>query len=283
MKFFKGLISAILLVLLLASTAVTLLAGAVRFLALNPAFLKTFLTTKPYCNAFRESMVDELDTTAAQYGLDDAAFDACIQDDDVKSYTSALIDALYAADGTTDVALPAFPMAHFEEYLRSNPAFETEQAVSDCLADCSAVIADNTELTLVANVLASLQVSLPARYSILLFVGGLALTLLMVIFLSLVHVRSKRAGGVLVFGGLFLGTTVAFVPVWQFVLFGYVDRVAYGVSIFRTFLTSWLNTILYGAMFLLLGLLVLFGILLLVAIIRAAKGKKKPRRAENNA
>ena len=102
---------------------------------------------------------------------------------------------------------------------------------------------------------------------------------ILLIFLRMMYTGpSRRAGSVVIQGGMFMGVTLVFVPVMQFLLFGYVDRLNISVSAFRTILTGYLNTVLYGCFLVLLAMEILTFLFLLIAIARAAHGKKKKSR-----
>ena len=109
MKFFKAMGTAILLVLLFASIALTLAAAAVRFAALNPKYLKAFMPTKTYCAEMRERLSEDLDHVALLYGVDGTALSETVTDDAIRSYTNRMIDALFAENATAPLTLPAFP------------------------------------------------------------------------------------------------------------------------------------------------------------------------------
>ena len=281
MKFFKGIGTAIVLIILCAAIVLTLAAGALRFMALNPAYVKTFMPTKSYCAEMRRSLADDLDHIALLYGLEDGAFDAVVSDDSIRAYTNTLIDALYAKDAKAPLDLPAYPAEEFKSYLRKNTSF-SEQGINDCAEDAAQAVTEDLaaiNTPLLIDPFLKLRDHTFSRASLVLFIAGALLTIVMLIFLKMMYLgKTKRMGAVLRWGGCFMGTTLVFVPVMQFLLFGYVERLNITASAFRTILTGFLHTILYGWFFVLLALEVLFFLLLLVAIVRASHRKTKKSR-----
>ena len=280
MKLFKWIGTVIVLVILCASIALTLTAGALRFLVLNPEYLRTFMPTKSYCAEMRERLSEDLDHVALLYGLEEGAFSEIVTDDAIQSYTNTLIDALYAEDAQVPLNLPAFPADGFKAYLRANTSFPA-QGIDDCAEDCALAVTEdlsaiNTELLI--RPFLSLRENTFSRSSLILFIAGLLLTVVMLVFLGMMYYgKSKRAGAVLRWGGCFMGVTLVFVPVMQFILFGYVERLNITASAFRTILTGYLNTILYGWFIVLLALELLTFLLLLAAIVRASHRKRSAK------
>ena len=70
MKVIRAIGTAIVLAVLCAALMLTLVAGPVRFLALNPWYLKTFVPTRSYCEQLRENLTEDLDHVALLYGLE---------------------------------------------------------------------------------------------------------------------------------------------------------------------------------------------------------------------
>lgn len=278
MKFFRFIGTMIVLCILCAAIALTLTAGALRFIALNPAYLRTFLPTKSFCAAMREDISDDLDHVALLYGLPEGAFDAVVTDESITSYTNTLIDALYAKDAKVPLDLPAYPADGFKAYLRANTAF-APQGIDDCAEDCAQAVTEDLSAVntpLLIEPFLKLRDHTFSRASLVLFVAGILLSAVMLIFLRMMYMgKSKRTGAVLRCGGCFMGVTLVFVPVMQFILFGYVERLNVAASAFRTILAGFFNTILYGWFIVLLALELLTFLLLLAAIVRAAHGKKK--------
>ena len=278
MKVFKFIGTAIILVILCAAIVLTLTAGALRFMALNPAYIKAFMPQKTYCAEMRENLADDLDHVALLYGLDEGTFSAVVTDDAIRDYTNMLIDALYAPDAKAPLELPAFPADGFRSYLRANTAFPAE-GVDDCAEDAAQAVTEDLSAIntpLLVEPFLRLRNHTFSRASLVLFIAGALLVIVMLIFLGMLYMgKSKRAGAVLRWGGCFMGVTVVFVPVMQFLLFGYVGRLNISVSAFRTILTGYLNTILQGWFFILLALEILTFLLLLIAAFRAGRRKKK--------
>ena len=277
MKFFRFIGTAIVLTVLCAAIALTLVSGALRFIALNPDYIKTFLPTKSYCEQMRKDLSDDLDHVALLYGLPDGAFSEVVTDDSIISYTDTLIDALYAEDAKSPLELPAYPADGFRSYLRANTSFSPE-GIDDCAEDAAQAVTEDLgaiNTPLLIEPFLTLKNHTFSRSSLVLFVAGLLLTVVMLIFLKMLYMgKAKRTGAVLRWGGCFMGTTLVFVPVMQFILFGYVERLNITASAFRTILTGYLNAILYGWFIVLAALELLMFLLLLIAIVRASHGKK---------
>ena len=277
MKFFRFIGTAIVLTVLCAAIALTLVSGALRFIALNPDYIKTFLPTKSYCEQMRKDLSDDLDHVALLYGLPDGAFSEVVTDDSIISYTDTLIDALYAEDAKSPLELPAYPADGFRSYLRANTSFSPE-GIDDCAEDAAQAVTEDLgaiNTPLLIEPFLTLKNHTFSRSSLVLFVAGLLLTVVMLIFLKMLYMgKAKRTGAVLRWGGCFMGTTLVFVPVMQFILFGYVERLNITASAFRTILTGYLNAILYGWFIVLAALELLMFLLLLIAIVRAGHGKK---------
>lgn len=277
MKFFRFLGTAIVLTVLCAAIALTLLSGALRFLVLNPDYLKTFMPTKSYCAEMRERLSDDLDHVALLYGLSEGAASEIVTDEAIKNYTVTLIDALYAENATAPLDLPAFPADGFKAYLREHTTF-SEEGIRDCAEDLSQAVTEDLSsinTPLLVDPFLKLKNHTFSRSSLVLFVAGILLSIVMLVFLAMLYYgKSKRTGAVLRIGGCFMGVTTVFVPVMQFILFGYVERLNISVSAFRTTLTGFLNTILYGWFIVLLILELLTFLLLLLTIVRTAHRKK---------
>lgn len=284
MKFWKTIGSFVLVILLICSVALTLFGSLYRFLVCNPSFLKTFLPTKSFCDELREQVGEDLDHVAILYGLEEGSLDTLVTDEEIRSFLHTMVDEFYAADSAQTVTLPAYPSEPFAQYLSEHTAY-SEQAISDFATDCSAAVTEDLHainLDLIVGIFVAMR-SIPLyRLSPILTVACFFLSILGILFLSLMHNRSPRAGRVLIFGSLFMGTSVLFVPVWQFLLFDYIGRLNITVSAFRTLLSGILETMLYGCFAVLLLLMLLFTLLLVLSIANAAKGKKR-RKSKKNA
>ncbi len=280
MKVMKGIGTALILAVLIAAIVLTLVSGAVRFMATNPWYLKTFMPTGTYCAEMRERLSDDLDHIALLYGLEEGSLSGVVTNDGIRSYTNTMIDALLAEDAKVPLELPAYPADGFADWMRTHTAY-SEQGVKDFSEDCAQAVTEdlgaiNSQL-LIEPFLAFREHTF-TKASLILFIAGLLLVVLMLIFLKLMYMgKSKRAGSVLVWGGCFMGVTVVFVPVMQFLLFDYVGRLNISISAFRTILTGFLNTVLYGWFFVLLGLEVVSFILLLIAITCWSSKKRKKK------
>lgn len=284
MKFWKGLGSLVLIVLLLATISIGLFSGLFRFIVANPAYLKTFLPTKSYCDELRAHISEDLEHVALLYGLEDDALYEVVTDADLCAFTVTMIDALYAAETNEAVTLPVYSPEPFRAYLSDKTAW-SEQAVTDCSEDCAAAVTEAlhaVNFDLVVGIFAAMNSSPLYRLSPLLCICCLLLTVLLLVFLSTMHGKSPNTRRILCWGSLFMGTNIVFVPVMQFLLFDYIGRLNITVSAFRTTLAGMLNTILYGCLIVLLAFLVLSLIGLLVSIGLSCR-RKKPKKSEKNA
>ena len=284
MKLFKALGTLIVLLILCAAIALTLTTAAVRYMAMNPTYLKTFMTTKSYCAEMRERIADDLDHIALLYGLEEGALKEIVTDEEIKEYTDAMIDALFAEDAETPLKLPSYGGEKFMEYMRQHSAY-SEQGIRDFGEDCAN--AANEDLSaintpLIIEQFLKLRGNTIVRSSLILVVAGLLLTVLMLIFLKLMYLgKSQKAGGVVIWGGLFMGVSVVFIPVAQFLLFGYIERLNISVSAFRTILTGYLHTVFYGWFIALLALELIVFPVLLVSIAQASHRKKSGNSRKN--
>ncbi len=285
MKLLKAIGTAIVLTVLCASIALTLVAGAVRFLALNPAYLKAFMPTKDYCAEMRGRIAENLDHVALLYGFDEGALNEIVTDESIRAYTKTTLDALYTQKDLRSMPLPAYPADGFKAYVLAHTGY-SEKAADDFAADCATSVTEDLSAINVGLVLWQFQKfrdGTLAQSSLLLFCAGLALTALMLVFVKLIFAgSSKRTGAVVLWGGCFMGVTLVFVPVMQFLFFDYVGRLNVSVSAFRTILTGFLNTVLYGWFFILLVLMVFVILMLSIAIARASR-KKRSGKSEKTA
>lgn len=278
MKILRAVFTAVVLCVLCAALMLSLVAGAVRFLALNPAYLKTFVPTRAYCEQLRANLSEDLDHVALLYGLESGALDEVVTDESVRAYTAGLIDALFDQNTTTELNLPSYPTDGFAAYLKANTAY-SDKAIRDFAEDCAAAVTEDLSAinaTVLVKLFTDFRDGPMAKSAILLFAGGIVLATLMCVILKLMYTgKSRRAGSVLLWGGCFMGVTLVFVPVMQFLLFDYVGRLNISVSAFRTILTGLLYTTLYGWFIVLSALFLLFALLLLIAIIRASRVKRE--------
>ena len=277
MRLLRTLGTALVLIILCASLVLTLVAGPLRFMALNPAFLKTFVPTKSYCEEMRVRVSDDLDHVAILYGLESGALNDVVSDESIKTYTSALIDAMFAQETTDSLNLPAYPTDGFAAYLKAHSSY-SDKAIEDFSQDCAAAVTEDLsaiDASLLVSNFTRFRDSMFVNLLPILFGAGLALTVLMCAIMKLLYAgTSKRAGSVLMWGGCFMGITLVLVPVSQFLLFDYVGRLNITPSAFRTILTGLLYTSLYGWLIVLLALFVLVTLFLALAIVRAARKKK---------
>lgn len=277
MKVLKGIATVLILTVLCAALALTLVAGLVRFIALNPSFVKTFMPTDSFCAELRARISDDLDHIALQAGFEEGKLGKLVTNKAIRSYTGRVIDALYENKDGTTLQMPAYPTDDFEQFAREHTNF-SEQGVQHFAEDCATAVEEdiaalNNESLI--GMFTSFRNNRIVKWSIVLFIAGLMLSMLMVVFLRLLFLgEAKRAGSVVIWGGLFMGVTVVFVPVMQLLLFDYIGRLKISVSAFRTVLTGYLSTILYGWFFILLALEILTILGSVIAVILASrKGK----------
>ncbi|MBR2644883.1 MAG: hypothetical protein IKD54_06290 [Clostridia bacterium] len=278
MRLLRGIGTLIALTVLCAALMLTLVAGPLRFIALNPAYLKTFVPSRDYCEEMRQRISDDLDHVAILYGLENGELTDLVTDDSIRAYTGTLIDALFAPENTDSLHLPSYPAERFAEYLREHSAY-SDKAIEDFSEDCAAAVTEDLSAinaSLLISKFTTFRDSMFVNMLPILFGAGVALTILMCAIIRLLYVgTSKRAGSVLMWGGCFMGVTLVLVPVTQFLLFDYVGRLNITVSAFRTILSGLLYTVLYGWLIVLLALFLFVALFLTIAILRAARTKKK--------
>ncbi|MBR0435749.1 MAG: hypothetical protein IJK12_00730 [Clostridia bacterium] len=278
MRLLRGIGTLIALTVLCAALMLTLVAGPLRFIALNPAYLKTFVPSRDYCEEMRQRISDDLDHVAILYGLENGELTDLVTDDSIRAYTGTLIDALFAPENTDSLHLPSYPAERFAEYLREHSAY-SDKAIEDFSEDCAAAVTEDLsaiDASLLISKFTTFRDSMFVNMLPILFGAGVALTILMCAIIRLLYVgTSKRAGSVLMWGGCFMGVTLVLVPVTQFLLFDYVGRLNITVSAFRTILSGLLYTVLYGWLIVLLALFLFVTLFLTIAILRAARTKKK--------
>lgn len=278
MRLLRGIGTLIALTVLCAALMLTLVAGPLRFIALNPAYLKTFVPSRDYCEEMRQRISDDLDHVAILYGLENGELTDLVTDDSIRAYTGTLIDALFAPENTDSLHLPSYPAERFAEYLREHSAY-SDKAIEDFSEDCAAAVTEDLsaiDASLLISKFTTFRDSMFVNMLPILFGAGVALTILMCSIIRLLYVgTSKRAGSVLMWGGCFMGVTLVLVPVTQFLLFDYVGRLNITVSAFRTILSGLLYTVLYGWLIVLLALFLFVTLFLTIAILRAARTKKK--------
>lgn len=278
MRLLRGIGTLIALTVLCAALMLTLVAGPLRFIALNPAYLKTFVPSRDYCEEMRQRISDDLDHVAILYGLENGELTDLVTDDSIRAYTGTLIDALFAPENTDSLHLPSYPAERFAEYLRVHSAY-SDKAIEDFSEDCAAAVTEDLsaiDASLLISKFTTFRDSMFVNMLPILFGAGVALTILICAIIRLLYVgTSKRAGSVLMWGGCFMGVTLVLVPVTQFLLFDYVGRLNITVSAFRTILSGLLYTVLYGWLIVLLALFLFVALFLTIAILRAARTKKK--------
>ena len=277
MRVLRVIGTVIVLAVLCAAWMLTLVAGPLKWIVLNPAFLKAFVPSQSYCEEMRERVSDDLDHVALLYGLESGSLDAVVTDESIRTFTNDLIDALFAPENTDTLQLNAYPTEAFAAYLREHSAY-SDKAIADFSEDCAAAVTEDLSAintSLLISKFTAFRDSTFAKMLPLLFFAGLALTVLMCAIMKLMYVGSaNRAGSVLMWGGCFMGVTLVFVPVMQFLLFDYVGRLNITVSAFRTILSGLLYTAVYGWLIVLLVLFILISLCLFIATVRAARKRR---------
>ncbi len=276
MRLLRGIGTVIVLAVLCAALMLTLVAGPLRWIVMNPTYLKTFVPSPSYCEEMRVRISDDLDHVALLYGLESGALAEVVTDDSIRTYTNVLIDALFSPENTEHLNLPSYPAEGFAAYLREHSSY-SDQAIKDFSEDCAAAVTEDLsaiDASLLIKTFATFRDSAFLSMTPLLFGAGLALTILMCAIIKLMYVSARRAGSVVLWGGCFMGVTLVLVPVTQFLLFDYVGRLNVTASAFRTILTGLLYTALYGWLIVLLALFVLTLLFLTIAIVRAARKKR---------
>ncbi len=277
MRLLRGIGTMIVLLVLCFSIVLTLVSGPLRFLVLNPAYLKTFAPSRDYCEEMRARISDDLDHVAILYGLESGALYDVVTDDSIRAYTNTLIDALFAPENTDSLNLPPYPAEGFAVYMREHSGY-SDKAINDFAEDCSAAVTEDLgaiDTHLLIPKFTAFRDGMFVNMLPILFGAGVALTILMCAIMKLLYAGgSHRAGSVLLWGGCFMGVTLVLVPVSQFLLFDYVGRLNITPSAFRTILSGLLYTALYGWFYLLLALFLLVTLFLTIAILRAARTKK---------
>lgn len=279
MKPLKVFGTLLLCLLLLCSTVLTLASGLLSFVVLRPAFYKAFVPSKAYCDELRARIGENLDHVAILYGLDEGALTDVVTDADIRAYTAALTDALFDSGTTDTLALPPYPAEGFADYLRAHTSY-SEQAVSDFSEDCAASVTGDlsaVDVGLLVSGVSRIRSSRLASLAPVLFLAAFVFGCALIALLLAVHTHSPRAGRVAVLGALFMGLTVVFVPLSQFWLFDYIGRLNISISAFRTILSGFLNTALYGCLAVSGALLLVVSLLLLLACRSAAR----PHRQKN--
>ncbi len=277
MRLLKGIGTAIALLVLCFAIILTLVAGPLRFLVLNPTYLKMFVPSKAYCAEMRERISEDLDHVAILYGLENGALYEVVADDSIRAYTNTLIDALFAAENTDSLNLPAYPSDSFAAYMREHSGY-SDKAIQDFAEDCAAAVTEDLsaiDMGVLILRFTTFRDGMFVNMLPILFGAGVALTVLMCAIIKLLYAGStRRAGSVLMWGGCFMGVTLVLVPVSQFLLFDYVGRLNITPSAFRTILSGLLNTAFYGWFYILLALFLLVTLFLILAILRAARKKR---------
>lgn len=273
MKVLRGIGTVVLLFVLCAAVALTLVTGLVRFMAMNPAFVKTFMTTDGYCAEMRSRLSNDLDHVGLLYGFEEGELQKLVRDSSIRAYTNSMIDALYKAEDTDTLTLPPYPTEDFEAFARANTDFDA-QGVKEFAEDCAKAVEEDLaaiNVDMIVERFTALKNNSLVKWSLILFGAGLMLTAVMIVFLKLLYAGDgKRLGSVMVWGGLYMGVTLTFVPVLLFLVNDYVGKLKVDGA-FRTVMSGYLNTILYGWFFVLLTLEILTVLFSVIAIIRACK------------
>lgn len=277
MSFGKAIGTVALCLLLLFASAVALATGLLTFVVMNPAYYRAAVPTKAYCAELRERIGENLDHIAIQYGIEEGSLNDIVTDEDIRAYAAALTDALFDENTTDSIALPAYPTDAFAGYLRAHTAY-SDQAIRDFSEDCAASVTEDfgaVGVGLLVGTVVKLQSSRLALLTPILFIASAALTVILIAMAATVFAEQRGVRGVVIWGGLFLGTATLFVPIMEFWLFDFVGRLNISASAFRTILTGFLNAALYGSMAITGALLLCTFVALWISCARA---KRKNRR-----
>ncbi|MDO4543436.1 MAG: hypothetical protein Q4C01_02685 [Clostridia bacterium] len=249
MKAVRTILTAILVPLLVVSTALTLFSGVMRFAVLNPEYYKKHLADEDYCAEMQEHLNDDLGYIAILYGLDEQEVSELVTDEDIRAYTAEYIDAVFARSDPSETFTPAeYPYNAFLNYVLSNTNVSFE-AAEDFAYDCAEAVqndlwAVNQEMIL--NSVTFLQSSSIVTELTALFTLLLLLTLGLSVIVFCVYIGRIRSGLVALFGSYFCGGSIIFAPLLVFILKGYTERLNIAVSPYRTQLVGILQTILKG-------------------------------------
>lgn len=214
MSLTKAIGTVVLCLLLLFSTALSAVSGLLTFVVLNPTYYKAMLPTKAYCDELRERIGENLDHVAILYGLSEGSLNEIVTDADIRAYTGALIDELFNEQTTETLTLPAFPTEGFAAYLRAHTAY-SEQAIADISEDCAASVSEDlaaVNVGLIVQGFARMRDSRLSQFAPILFLASALLTVILIAMAIAAYAEERRARGVVIWGGLFLGTATLFVP-----------------------------------------------------------------------
>ena len=280
MKGFRTFLTVIIVPVLIVSTALTLVSGLLRFVVLNPSYYKRHLADGQYCAEMQTYLNEDLSHIAILYGLNETALDNFITETDIKDYTARYVDAVFninETDGKLDV--PAYPDNPFINYILSNTSYDY-QAATDFAEECvEAVESDLSAISqpMLLGVVATLLKSELVIEFTALFILLLVLSLGLSAVLFFIHIGEIKRGLTALFGSLFCGATLVFVPLWVFELKGYTERLNLAPSAGNTQLTGILDAFLSGGTTITgIMLLVCLAVLIPCCII----GRKAKRRSE---
>ncbi|MBR0425077.1 MAG: hypothetical protein IJK01_03025 [Clostridia bacterium] len=280
MKLGKAIGTVVLSLLLLFSSSIFLASGLLTFVVLNPNYYKAFVATKTYCSELRDRIGENLDHVAILYGVEEGVLKDVVTDDQICAYTAAMVDALFAESTTDALEIPAYPKEGFAEYLRAHSTY-SEKAIEDFSEDCASSVTEDfaaLDVGLIVSGFSRIRNSRLASLAPILCLATFVLTAILILMSATAFSEERSIGGVVIWGGLFLGVSTVLVPLAEFWLFDYVGRLNLSIGAFRTILTGLLNTALYGCLSVLGALLIGTFVFLAVFAAIAARGKQKKRR-----
>lgn len=277
MKKFRTFLTVIIVPILIAGVALSLLSGILRFVVLNPNYYKKNLANKSYCEQMQSYINEDLDHIAILYDLEDGAMENFVSTESIKEYTSRYIDAVFDINNTDGtLVVPKYRNNEFVNYILSNTSYNYDAATDfgdDCAEAVESNLASINQDILLDNVALLLESDLVIQFTAL-FVMLAGLTLGLMALLIFMYMGSLRQGITAVFGSVFCGATLIFVPLWVFELKGYTERLNLAPSAGYVQLTGIINTFIGGGVKI-AGICLLVSLVVLVPLFIFAKKSKK--------
>lgn len=277
MKKFRTFLTVIIVPILIAGVALSLLSGILRFVVLNPNYYKKNLANKSYCEQMQGYINEDLDHIAILYNLEDGAMENFVSTESIKEYTSRYIDTVFDINNTDgSLVVPKYRNNEFVNYILSNTSYNYDAATDfgdDCAEAVESNLASINQDILLDNVALLLESDLVIQFTAL-FVMLAGLTLGLMALLIFMYIGSLRQGVIAVFGSVFCGATLIFVPLWVFELKGYTERLNLAPSAGYVQLTGIINTFIGGGVKI-AGICLLVSLVILVPLFIFAKKSKK--------
>lgn len=282
LKFSKAVGTLVLTCLITLGVFLALVSSLFSFLVLNPAFLKKFVPSGPYCAEMREQVGKNLDHIAMLYGLDEGTLSDIVSDEEIQSFTRSSIDKLF--NGEAEAQDLSYPGKTFSDYLRAHTAY-SEQAAADFSEDCAESVTRDL-LSLNTDIVSSAAVSVSssrlAKLSPVLSAASILLVFVVSLMLRTIHSERRSISSLCTAGGFFCGSSAVFVPLTVFWLFDYIGRMNIAISPIRTALTGLLGTMLYGCLAVSGTIVLISFLVLLLSSIFAAKGRNSSGKASKS-